>query len=102
MFGLNQLIVHRFPLHIIQRPIDRVADTTNGERAAPMQTGRAAHSILQHHHERSPVLLNNETEMETWLSGGTALAGKLIGPTPADRMHIVHEGFEKNDLLKAA
>jgi hypothetical protein len=40
--------------------------------------------------------------METWLSGSTDLAGKLIGLTPADRMHIVQEGFEKKDLLKAA
>jgi putative SOS response-associated peptidase YedK len=53
-------------------------------------------------HERSPVLLSSETEMETWLSGSTALAGKLIGPTSADRMRIVQEGFEKKDLLKAA
>lgn len=50
-------------------------------------------------HERSPVLLTQEHELDTWLNGTPDDAAGLIRTSDADRMHIVQEGFEKKDLL---
>ena len=47
-------------------------------------------------HERSPVLLTNDAEMELWPHG------KPKGPLPAERMLIVQECFEKQDLAGVA
>jgi len=53
-------------------------------------------------HERSPVLLTNETEFATWLDGTPEEAFRLIKASDAGRMQIVQSGFEKKDLLQAA
>jgi putative SOS response-associated peptidase YedK len=51
-------------------------------------------------HERSPVLLTTDNEMETWLHGSSDEARSLLRPTSAARMHIVQEGLEKRDLMR--
>jgi putative SOS response-associated peptidase YedK len=51
-------------------------------------------------HERSPVLLTEEAQFATWLTGTPEQAMGLI-TTPA-RMRIVQSGFEKKDLLEEA
>jgi putative SOS response-associated peptidase YedK len=50
-------------------------------------------------HERSPVLLTTEAERETWLTGTPAQAEALLRPIAAERLRIVQEGFDKEDLL---
>lgn len=52
-------------------------------------------------HDRMPVLLNEEAEFETWLSGTTEEALKLVKSYAADDMRIVQAGKEKKDLLAA-
>ena len=53
-------------------------------------------------HERMPVLLTREEEFETWLRGTPDEALALAREYPPDQMRIVQEGFDKEDLLKAA
>ena len=53
-------------------------------------------------HERMPVLLTREEEFDTWLRAPTEEALALACEYPAEQMRIVQEGFEKEDLLKAA
>ena len=48
-------------------------------------------------HERSPVLLTEEAQFETWLSGTPEEAFSLVKPFDPERMHIVQEGFGKED-----
>ena len=48
-------------------------------------------------HERCEVLLTSEAERETWLHCDAAAVGSFLQPLPAERMHIVREGFEKLD-----
>ena len=50
-------------------------------------------------HERSPVLLDQPEQFETWLSGTPDEAFSLAREYPADRMRIVQQGFDKEDLL---
>jgi putative SOS response-associated peptidase YedK len=50
-------------------------------------------------HERSPVLLTDETQFSTWLTGTPEQASGLIRTSDAQRMHIVQSGFDKADLL---
>jgi len=50
-------------------------------------------------HERSPVILTEEQQFERWLSGTPEEAFDLVDSFDPDRMHIVQEGFEKQDLL---
>ena len=52
-------------------------------------------------HERMPVLLSEEEEFETWLSGSPAEAFELARSFDAGAMRIVQSGFEKKDLLTA-
>ena len=52
-------------------------------------------------HKRMPVLLTKESELETWLSGSPAEAFGLVRSFDPDRMRIVQEGFDKEDLLAA-
>ena len=52
-------------------------------------------------HERSPVLLVTDDERDTWLSGTSAEASKIIRPISGDRLRMVQEGLEKRDLLVA-
>jgi putative SOS response-associated peptidase YedK len=51
-------------------------------------------------HERSPVLLTEEAEFATWLTGTPEEAFSLIKPSDPDRMRIVQSGFEKKDLTQ--
>jgi putative SOS response-associated peptidase YedK len=53
-------------------------------------------------HERMPVLLTREEEFDTWLRGSPDEAFALSREYPAEQMRIVQEGFDKEDLLKAA
>jgi putative SOS response-associated peptidase YedK len=53
-------------------------------------------------HERMPVLLTREEEFETWLKGSTEEAFALAREYPAEKMRLVQEGFDKEDLLRAA
>ena len=53
-------------------------------------------------HERMPVLLTLEEEFETWLKGTPDEAFALAREYPSESMRIVQEGFDKEDLLKAA
>lgn len=50
-------------------------------------------------HEPMPVLLSEEDEFETWLSGTPAEAFALARNFDHGRMRIVQSGFEKKDLL---
>jgi putative SOS response-associated peptidase YedK len=52
-------------------------------------------------HERSPVILTDEEQFETWLSGTPDEALRLVKCFDPDRMRIVQEDFEKKDLLAA-
>ena len=52
-------------------------------------------------HERSPVLLTEEVEFATWLTGSPEEAFGLIKTSDPDRMQIVQSGFDKKDLLAA-
>jgi putative SOS response-associated peptidase YedK len=52
-------------------------------------------------HARMPVVLTEEHEFETWLSGTPKEAFGLVRSFEADRMRIVQEGFDKEDLLVA-
>jgi putative SOS response-associated peptidase YedK len=49
-----------------------------------------------------PVLLTREEEFATWLHGSTDEALALARQYPPERMRIVQEGFDKEDLLAAA
>lgn len=53
-------------------------------------------------HERMPVLLTSEEEFETWLRAPPDEALALARSYPAEEMHIVQEGLDKEDLLKVA
>lgn len=53
-------------------------------------------------HERSPVLLTEEAQFATWLTGTPEQACSLITASDPERMCIVQSGFEKKDLLEAA
>jgi putative SOS response-associated peptidase YedK len=53
-------------------------------------------------HERMPVLLTREEEFETWLKGSPDEAFALAREYPAEKMGLVQEGFDKEDLLRAA
>lgn len=50
-------------------------------------------------HERMPVLLTDEQQFETWLSGSPQEAFSLIGCFDPDAMRIVQSGLEREDLL---
>jgi putative SOS response-associated peptidase YedK len=50
-------------------------------------------------HERMPVLLTREEEFQTWLRGTADEAFALAREYPAERMAIVQEGYDKEDLL---
>jgi putative SOS response-associated peptidase YedK len=50
-------------------------------------------------HERMPVLLTREEEFQTWLRGTADEAFALAREYPAERMGIVQEGYDKEDLL---
>jgi putative SOS response-associated peptidase YedK len=49
-----------------------------------------------------PVLLTREEEFETWLKGSPDEAFALMREYPAEKMRLVQEGFDKEDLLRAA
>jgi putative SOS response-associated peptidase YedK len=53
-------------------------------------------------HERMPVLLTREDEFETWLHGPPDAAFALAREYPAEKMQIVREGLDKEDMLPAA
>ena len=44
-----------------------------------------------------PVLLTNEAEYETWTRGTASEAFALARELDAEHMHIVREGFDKQD-----
>ena len=48
-----------------------------------------------------PVLLSEEAEFETWLSGSPEEAFALARSFDPAQMRIVQSGFEKKDLLAA-
>jgi putative SOS response-associated peptidase YedK len=50
-------------------------------------------------HERMPVLLTREEEFQTWLRSTADEAFALAREYPAERMAIVQEGYDKEDLL---
>jgi putative SOS response-associated peptidase YedK len=53
-------------------------------------------------HERSPVLLTDEEQFATWLTGTAQEAFGLIRTSDPGSMRIVQSAFDKEDLLKAA
>jgi putative SOS response-associated peptidase YedK len=52
-------------------------------------------------HERSRVLLTEQDEFSTWLTGTPQEAFGLIKTSDPARMQIVQSGFDKKDLLAA-
>lgn len=48
-----------------------------------------------------PVLLTREEEFQTWLIAAPAEALILARQYPPERMRIVQEGFDREDLLAA-
>ena len=48
-------------------------------------------------HERSPVLLTDEEQFATWLTGTPKEAFGLIRTSDPGRMRIVQSGFDKED-----
>jgi putative SOS response-associated peptidase YedK len=53
-------------------------------------------------HERCPVLVTEEEQLATWLTGTPEEAFGLIKTSDPERMQIVQSGFEKKDLQQAA
>ncbi|MCL4765088.1 MAG: SOS response-associated peptidase family protein [Hyphomicrobiaceae bacterium] len=53
-------------------------------------------------HERMPVLLSDEAQFETWLSGSPQEAFALVRSFDPDAMRIVQAGAERQDLLAGA
>jgi putative SOS response-associated peptidase YedK len=53
-------------------------------------------------HERMPVLLTQEEEFATWLSGAPQKALALAREYPPDQMRIVQAGLTKQDRLDVA
>src|SRR5262245_29440827 len=53
-------------------------------------------------HERSPVLLTEQDQFATWLTGTPNEAFSLIETSDPERMQIVQSGYEKKDLQQAA
>ena len=53
-------------------------------------------------HERMPVLLTEERDYETWLSGSSREAFELVRSLSPERMRIVQSGLDKKDLLSSA
>ena len=49
-----------------------------------------------------PVLLTEEAQFATWLTGTPEEAFGLITTSDPERMRIVHSGFDKKDLMEAA
>jgi putative SOS response-associated peptidase YedK len=52
-------------------------------------------------HERSPVLLTEEEQFSTWLTGTPKEALGLMRTSDPHSMRIVQSGFDKEDLLAA-
>jgi putative SOS response-associated peptidase YedK len=52
-------------------------------------------------HDRMPVLLADEADFETWLTGSPEAAYGLVRTFAAERMALVQSGSEKRDLLGA-
>ncbi|WP_072387079.1 SOS response-associated peptidase [Hyphomicrobium sp. CS1BSMeth3] len=52
-------------------------------------------------HERMPVILDNEADWLAWMDGPPAAARKLLRTYPAERLHLVQTGYEKQDLEAA-
>lgn len=50
-------------------------------------------------HDRMPVLLSEEADFETWLTGTPEHAYGLVRTYPAEAMRIVQSGQEKRDLV---
>jgi putative SOS response-associated peptidase YedK len=50
-------------------------------------------------HERMPVFLTREEEFQTWLMGTPDEAFALAREYPPERMTLVQEGYDKEDLL---
>ena len=48
------------------------------------------------------MLLSDPADFETWLSGSTEEAFKLVRSYAAEEMRIVQSGSERKDLLEAA
>jgi putative SOS response-associated peptidase YedK len=53
-------------------------------------------------HERSPVLLTEEAQFATWLTGTPEQTMGLITTSDPERKRIAQSRFEKKDLLEAA
>jgi putative SOS response-associated peptidase YedK len=53
-------------------------------------------------HERMPVLLTREEQFQTWLSGSPDEAMELAREYASDKMRVVQEGLDKEDLLGKA
>lgn len=52
-------------------------------------------------HDRMPVLLSEEADFETWLTGAPEQAYALVRTYPAERMRIAQSGREKLDLIQS-
>ncbi len=52
-------------------------------------------------HERMPVVLTDEADFATWLTGSRDEAFSLIREYPPAKMRVVQEGFDKLDKLEA-
>jgi putative SOS response-associated peptidase YedK len=50
-------------------------------------------------HERSPVLLTEEAQFSTWLTGSPKEAFGLIRSSDPESMRVVQSGLDKEDLL---
>ena len=53
-------------------------------------------------HERCPLLLTDEAQCQTWLTGTPEAAFAMIKPFDGERLRIVQEGFSKRDDMAAA
>ena len=53
-------------------------------------------------HERSPVLLTEEVQFATWLTGSPEEAFGLLRTSDPEGMRIVRSGFDKKDVPDAA
>ena len=50
-------------------------------------------------HERMPVLLTRPDEFDRWIHGTPEAAMAIAREHPAEQMHIVQSGYDKEDKL---
>ena len=84
-----------------RRPVKKAGPNVGIEVYAIMTTLPNA-LVADINHERMPVLLTEEAHFDQWLAGSPKEALALVNSYDPERMRIVQEGLDKEDLLAVA